>query len=193
MSEETKTAQSNENAVNNPTTEGSSNNENMVPQSRVSEISAQKNDFKAQLEESQKKNAEYEAARAKARETEMIANKEFETLNAEKDSKIERLEGIEIKYNTYVDEERTFHMDKLSDTDKEFGEGMELTKLRKFAESKVQNPNAGKTDASRQGVNPTTDFGGYESAMEWVTKDPEGYEKAKNNAGGNKFGNIFGS
>jgi predicted RNase H-like nuclease (RuvC/YqgF family) len=177
MIEETKTAQSDDNAVNNPTTEGSKNNENMVPQSRVSEISAQKNDFKAQLEESQKKNAEYEAARAKARETEMIANKEFETLNAEKDSKIERLEGIETKYNTYVDEERNFHMEKLSDTDKEFGEGMELTKLRKFAESKVQNPNAGKTNSQRQGVNPSGEFGGYNNPQEWAQKDPNGFQR----------------
>ena len=35
------------------------------------------------------------------------------------------------------------------------------------------------------------EFGGYSSKMEWVNKDPEGYEKAKNNAGGDKFGDMF--
>mgnify|MGYP003628058906 CR=1 FL=1 len=185
------TAQSNDNAVNNPTTKGSSNNENMVPQSRVSEITAQKNDFAAKWEASEKKNAEYEAKQAKTREAELIANEEFTTLNAEKDSKIERLASIEAKYNTYVEDERAFHMEKLSDTDKEFGEGMELTKLRKFAESKVQNPNAGRTDASRQGVNQRVgEFGGYDSHQEWATKDPAGYQQERNPLGGQDGINI---
>ena len=48
MSEET-TAQSNENAVNNPTTEGSKTND--LPYDRFQEGNAQKKDFASQLEE----------------------------------------------------------------------------------------------------------------------------------------------
>ena len=47
MSEET-TVQSNDNAVNNPTTEGSKNND--VPYDRFAEVNTQKNDWKAQAE-----------------------------------------------------------------------------------------------------------------------------------------------
>ena len=73
-------------------------------------------------------------------------------------------------------------MEKLSETDREFGEGMALVKLQKFVESKVQtNPNAGKIDASRQGVNPKVgEFGGYTSHQEWATKDPAGYQRERN-------------
>tara|TARA_R100000353_G_scaffold139734_1_gene99505 strand:+ start:422 stop:628 length:207 start_codon:yes stop_codon:yes gene_type:complete len=58
---------------------------------------------------------------------------------------------------------------------------MDLTKLQKFVDTEVQsvNPNAGKTNSQRQGVNPSGgEFGGYSSWAEFAMKDPKGAEAA---------------
>ena len=182
MSEET-TVQSNENAVNNPTSEGSKTNE--VPYDRFAEVNTQKNEWKAQAETANAKLAEFEAKAAKAREAKMVENDEYKTLLAEKDAQISKLTEVSNQWNTYQEETRTSLMEKLPEGKREFGEGMDLTKLQKFVETEVQsvNPNAGKTNSARQGVNPTGEFGGYGSIAEWVAKDPEGYQKSRSIAG----------
>tara|TARA_Y100001938_G_scaffold37132_2_gene51284 strand:- start:797 stop:1363 length:567 start_codon:yes stop_codon:yes gene_type:complete len=178
MSEET-TAQSNDNAVNNPTTEGSKNND--VPYDRFQEVNTQKNDWKSQAETAMSKLKEYEAEQAKAREAKMVQNEEYKTLLAEKDAEIAKLTEVSNQWNNYQEETRTSLMEKLPEDKRQFGEGMDLTKLQKFVDTEVQsvNPNAGKTNSQRQGVNPSGgEFGGYSSWAEFAMKDPKGAEAA---------------
>ena len=180
MSEET-TVQSDDNAVNNPSTEAGKNNAN-VPQSvmdRISKLSGQKNELNSQLEEANAKNAEFVKAQDDARQKKMIENEEYKTLLSEKDSQIEKLTEVSNQWNTYQEETRTSLMEKLPEGKREFGEGMDLTKLQKFVETEVQsvNPNAGKTNSARQGVNPTGEFGGYNNPQEWAQKDPSGFQR----------------
>ena len=179
MSEENKTVQSNENAVNNPTNEGSKTNE--VPYDRFAEVNTQKNEWKAQAETANAKLAEFETKAAKAREAKMVENDEYKTLLAEKDAQISKLTDVSNQWNTYQEETRTSLMEKLPEGKREFGEGMDLSKLQKFVETEVQavNPNAGKTNSQRQGVTPNVgEFGGYGSWQEFAMKDPVGAEKA---------------
>tara|TARA_R110002020_G_scaffold373150_2_gene584602 strand:+ start:387 stop:974 length:588 start_codon:yes stop_codon:yes gene_type:complete len=176
MSEENQTVQSNDNAVNNPTSEGSKTNE--VPYDRFAEVNTQKNEWKAQAETANAKLAEFETKAAKAREAKMVENDEYKTLLAEKDAEISKLTDVSNQWNTYQEETRTSLMEKLPEGKREFGEGMDLTKLQKFVETEVQsvNPNAGKTNSQRQGVTPNGgDFGGYSSMAEWASKDPISY------------------
>ena len=109
----------------------------------------------------------------------MGENDEYKTLLAEKDAQISKLTEVSNQWNTYQEETRTSLMEKLPEGKREFGEGMDLSKLQKFVETEVQsvNPNAGKTNSARQGVNPTGEFGGYGSYEEWASKDPVGCEK----------------
>ena len=175
MSEET-TAQSNDNAVNNPTTEGSKNND--VPYDRFQEVNTQKKDFASQLEEANAKLANYEKEQENKRQKRLEQEGEYKTLLTEKDAQIERLTKVETAYNERDTADRERYMERLSDADKEFGEGMDTSKLRKFSENRVQNPNAGKTSSQRQGVTPNGgEFGGYGSYEEWASKDPTGCEK----------------
>ena len=174
MSEET--VQSNDNAVNNPSTEASKTNE--VPYDRFQEVNAQKNQYKEQVETMQTKLNEIEASNAKAREEKMMKNEEYKTLIAEKDAQISKLTDVSNQWNTYQEETRASLMEKLPEEKRQFGEGMDLSKLQKFVETEVQavNPNAGKTNSQRQGVNPNGgEFGGYSSMAEWAEKDPIGY------------------
>ena len=175
MSEET-TVQSDENAVNNPTSEGSKTNE--VPYDRFAEVNTQKNEWKSQAETAMSKLAEIEAGQVKAREAKMVENEEYKTLLAEKDAKIANLTDVSNQWNTYQEETRASLMEKLPEGKREFGEGMDLVKLQKFVETEVQsvNPNAGKTNSQRQGVTPNGgEFGGYSSMSEWASKDPISY------------------
>ena len=180
MSEET-TVQSDDNAVNNPSTKAGENNAN-VPQSvmdRISKLSGQKNDLNSQLEEANAKNAEFVKAQDDARQKKMVENEEYKTLLSEKDAQIEKLTEVSNQWNTYQEETRTTLMEKLPEGKREFGEGMDLGKLQKFVETEVQsvNPNAGKTNTARQGVNPSGEFGGYNNSSEWAQKDPVGFTK----------------
>jgi predicted house-cleaning noncanonical NTP pyrophosphatase (MazG superfamily) len=179
MSEE-KTMQSDDNAVNNPSTKGSENND--VPYDRFQEVNTQKNDWKAQAEKAKAKLAEIEAKNAKAREAKMVENEEYKALIAEKDATITKLTEVKTQWDTYQEETRASLMEKLPESKREFGEGMELVKLQKYVDAEVlSNPaNAGKTNSARQGVNPTGEFGGYNSPQEWATNDPKGYEAARN-------------
>ena len=111
----------------------------------------------------------------------MVENEEFKTLLAEKDAQITKLTDVSNQWNTYQEETRTSLMGKLPEGKREFGEGMDLTKLQKFVETEVQavNPNAGKTNSQRQGVTPNaSEFGGYTSWEEFAMKDPVNAEKA---------------
>ena len=183
MSEET-TVQSDDNAVNNPTSEGSKTNE--VPYDRFAEVNTQKNEWKAQAETANAKLAEFETKAAKAREAKMVENDEYKTLLAEKDAEISKLTDVSNQWNTYQEETRTSLMEKLPEDKREFGEGMDLSKLQKFVETEVQsvNPNANKTNSARQGVNPSGEFGGFSSHAEWADKDPSGYEQSNLTATG---------
>ena len=69
-------------------------------------------------------------------------------------------------------------------------EGVKLKSLENII-SKMTSPKTLNPEHISNAPKGVGEFGGYSSKMEWVNKDPEGYEKAKNNAGGDKFGNIF--
>ena len=185
MSEENKSVQSNENAVNNPSTEASKTND--VPYDRFQEVNAQKNDYKKQMESMQTKLNEIEASNAQSREEKMKKNEEYETLLNEKNAEITKLTEVSNQWNTYQETKRTSLMEQLPDEQKEFGEGMSLEKLDKFVSTNVQavNPNAGKTNSQRQGVNPNGgEFGGYSSVEEWAAKNPKSYKEQRNKVNG---------
>ena len=158
-------AQSNENAVNNPSTEAGENNDGMVSQSvfqsRLSKISSQKNEETERIE------------------ADRMLKGEQDVIISEQKLRIEELAKVETAFKERDAADRERYMARLSDADKEFGEGMETSKLGKFSESRVQSSNAGKTNSQRQGVTPNVgEFGGYGSWQEFAMKDPVGAEKA---------------
>lgn len=173
-------AQSEENAVNNPSTEAGENNDGMVSQSvfqsRLSKISSQKNEATARADEMSARVVELEAKETERIEADRMLKGEQDVIISEQKLRIEALTKIETAYNDRDSADRERYMERLTDADKEFGEGMETSKLRKFSEGRVQSPNAGKTNSQRQGVTPNGgEFGGYSSMEEWASKDPISY------------------
>ena len=88
------------------------------------------------------------------------------------------------QWTTYQTEKRESLMSKITDdTDKSIAEGLsDLNKLETYV-NKVVNVNAPSTSQARATSGKVGDFGGYESYVEWATKDPVGYEKANGTVG----------
>ena len=176
MSEENTTAQSDENAVNNPSTEAGKNNvEQSVPLTRFSEVN---NKMKTQAEEL----STLKAKEQDRLEQEKIKAGEFQTVINDQKQQIAELTKVQNQWNTYQKETKTSLMEKLPEDKKLFGENMDLVTLQKFVDAEVQSApvGAGKMPTDRQGVNPTGEFGGYNSHQEWAEKDPNGYQQARN-------------
>ena len=185
MAEETgNTQQAEGNSETNPSTQAVKNETPLHEHPRFKEVIAQKNEVQKQLSEYQ--------AKEKAKEEDALKEKgEFTTLLAQRDATIEdlgkKVEGLSGDLNSY----REGLVSQVPEERRYVTEGMSITNLQKFVSDEQTSVNAGKTDPSRAGTTAKGDFGGYSSKMEWVNKDPEGYEKAKKNAGGDKFGDMF--
>ena len=181
MSEENNTAQSDENAVNNPSTEASKNNvEQSVPLSRFSEVNNKAKEMADELQQ-------YKAKEAQRVEAEKVARGEFESVLAEKDKLIQQQAPLVEEWKTYTTNRRATLLDSLPEDKRMFGDSMkDLSMLEKFVETEVKNVpvNAGKIESPRQGVTPAGEFGGYSSIEEWASKDPKGYKQERNKVNG---------
>ena len=182
------TPQAEENSETNPSTQAIKND---VPYDRFQEVNGQKNQFKSENEGLKAENAQLKAAKEDARQEALKKNSEFETLYNETDAlnkkQAERIKAFEAK-----ELEESERLDaKIPDEHRVFTNGMTNAVKAQYIEQLQSNANAGKTDSSRAGTTAKGDFGGYSSKMEWVNKDPEGYEKAKKNSEGDKFGDMF--
>ena len=180
---------SNENTETNPSTEAGEKN---VPYDRFQEVVTAKNDMAGQVGKLQaqidkmnqtgkdKKQAEL-VEQGKLKEALDIMTKERDTYKVGYD-----------EYDTYKVDKRESLMKQLTnDDDKSIAEGLsDLNKLETYV-NRVTNVNPPSTSQARATSGKAGEYGGYESAMEWVTKDPEGYEKAKKQKGGDKFGDMF--
>ena len=190
MAEETiNTPQAEDNSETNPTTKGEERND--VPYTRFQEVNGQKNQFKSENESLKAELDKVRVAQEDARQEALKKNSEFETLYNESESKFQKSDEQNKAYKKREQEDRERMIEKVPEEQRVFTEGMSNSVLAQYIEQNQTSANAGKTDSSRAGQTAKGEFGGYNSKMEWVTKDPEGYEKSKNNQQGGKFGNIF--
>ena len=192
---QTNTQTAEDNSVSNPNTQVGETKENPLHENpRFKEVIGQKNDWKDKALANEKRISEYEA-KERAEEERILKQKgEFQTILDRKDVELKDALSKANEWDEYKSARRQAYLEGLPEDKHEIFKALPYDKAEKFyqmetAKSGVQN--AGMTDSSRAGVTAKGDFGGYSSKMEWVSKDPEGYEKAKNNAGGDKFGNIF--
>ena len=184
MSEENNNnqTQSEENAVNNSSTEATENN---VPYDRFQEVNAAKKDaldqvgkLQAQIDNINKVNADKKQAelveQGKAKEALEIVTKERDTYKSQAE-----------QWNQYQTDKRESLMSKLTDdTDKNIAEGLtDLSKLETYV-NKVTNVSAPSTSTARAASGKAGDMGGYSSYAEWAAKDPKGYEAANNSIAG---------
>ena len=173
--EQINTPQAEENSETNPSTQADKND---VPYTRFQEVNGQKNQFKSENESLKAELAKQKAQQEDARQEALKKNSEFETLYNETDG-LAKKQAEQIKVFEAKELEESDRLDaKIPEDQRVFTKGMTNAVKAQYIEQLQSNVNAGKTDSSRAGTTAKGDFGGYSSKMEWVTKDPEGYEKA---------------
>ena len=194
--ENVNTPQAEENSVTNPSTKAGENHEQypLHENPRFKEVIGQKNDWKDKAMSYEKQVSEYEA-KEKAEQEKILKEKgEFQTILDRKDAELKDALSKASEWDEYKSARRQAYLEELPEDKHEIFKALPYDKAEKFYQMETANSgvqNAGKTDSSRAGVTAKSDFGGYSSKMEWCNKDPEGYEKAKKNAGGDKFGDMF--
>jgi len=190
MSEENTQSQTTEDPqAKNPSTEASENN---VPYDRFQEVNAQKKEYASQVGALQAQIDKMNQTTKQQQEAKMVEDgklkEALDIVTRERDEYKNHSE----QWNQYQTDKRDTLMGRLTDdTDKSIAEGLkDLNKLEAYV-NKVANVSAPSTTQSRPSSGQVGDFGGYESPMEWLQNDPEGYEKSRNKEKGDSFGNIF--
>ena len=190
MSEEIKDTQTAEtNSEPNNSTQAVDKND--VPYGRFQEVNQKMRGFESELIKEREANAKLKAQQEDARQESLKKNQEFETLYNETNSQLgkykEQNKVMQGDLNTF----RDGLVNQVPEEKRYITENMSIANLQKFVQDSAVTTNAGKTDTSRAANTAKGEFGGYDSKMDWVTKDPEGYEKSRNIEQGGKFGNIF--
>ena len=176
MSEENNTTQTPEEPqANNPSTEATDKN---VPYDRFAEVNSAKNDaldqvgkLQAQIDKLNQDNK----SKAEAKLVEDGKLKEaLDIMTKERDT----FKGQSEQWTKYQSEKRENLMSKLTtDEDKSIADGLsDLNKLETYV-NKVVNVNATSRSQARETAGSAGDLGGYGSAEEFATKDPEAFTK----------------
>ena len=135
-----------------------------------------------QLAEFQKKLEQQENVKLKEKE-------EWKTLAEQNEAKLNDALPYKEKYETLYSANKQKILSKFPEDQQEKFKDKDPEWLESLLEAQGKNDFTEPSD--RAGVPQKGDFGGYGSNMEWVTKDPKGYEEAKAQEAGDKFGNIF--
>ena len=183
MSEQIENTPVENNNVKNDSTQAEKN-ENMIPQHRLSEMAAQKNQLKEQNAELMAKLQKIEESQEAARKKELEKQGEYKTILDEQEKKMAKLQADSDAWNTYKTNKRASIMETITnDDDKAIAEGLSLNKLEMFANRVTQTPKSVNTPNQRPANTPTGEYGGYSSYAEWAMKDPKGYEQANGSVG----------
>tara|TARA_R100001594_G_scaffold97574_1_gene131930 strand:+ start:2900 stop:3451 length:552 start_codon:yes stop_codon:yes gene_type:complete len=136
----------------------------------------------AKLAEFQKKLEEQETAKLKEQQ-------EWKTLAEQNEAKLNDYAPYKEKYETLYNANKERLLNKFPEDQREKFKDKDPDWLESLLEAQGKN-NFTET-SERASVPQNKEHGGFSSNMEWLTKDPEGYEKAKAKQVEDKFGNIF--
>ena len=177
MSEENKTGTqaSEENAVNNPSTEA---NENNVPYDRFAEVNQAKNDALNQIGKLQAQIDKMNSNQKDKAQAKLVEDGKLQEALGIVTKERDTFKGQSEQWATYQTDKRESLMSKLTDdTDKSIAEGLsDLNKLETYV-NKVVNVNAPSTSSARATSGKVGELGGYGSIEEFATKDPQGFEQ----------------
>ena len=155
-----------------------------------SELIAESKKYRHRSQAAESKVAELEAKINSFADEKLKEKEEFKTLYEKVSVENEENKVGADKWKNYEATERETLLSKLSEDERVDWEKSPLNLLNKYV-SKIdsnltQNPEL--INSQMRGSNP--EFGGYESAMDWVVNDPKGYEESKKDSN-DKFGNMF--
>ena len=132
----------------------------------------------------------FEKEKAATRQKKMEEAGEYQSIIKERDTAIEKLQARAKEQDSYFENRKNSILETFSDEDKESFGHLPLNEIEKLSKRlNTQSSNVPNVPEGRDAK--LGEFGGYESALEWVQKDPKGYEKSKRKQNNDGFGDIF--
>ncbi len=190
MSEDN-TTQTEANQAQQPSTEASKNNvSDGIPKSRFDEVNNQKNDYKTQVEELQAQLDKHKANQEATRKAKLEKEGEYKTLLEETNVKLEAAQADSKAWGEYKTNKRNTLMEQITeDSDKSIAESLPLEKLELYVSKLNKGSSLPTNNARAASQAPQGNFGGYDSIVEFASKDPKGAEKyLAENVQGYKWG-----
>ena len=146
-----------------------SKSEHSVPYSVFKDTKNQLNEMKTQLSEFQDK-------QKTARESKMKEDGQLKELLQEKNTLIEQQTGQLQEWSTYKQGKRETLLNQIPENERVIYSDLSLDNLEAHVNKSVKTISANTSTATGQ-RGTAGEFGGYESHIEWASKDPEGYKR----------------
>ena len=183
MSEETKVATETVSEGTTPEISIDALQEKLKAEAAYSQTQRQKKqDAEAQLAKLQSKLEQQDNAKLKEKE-------EFKTLAEKFESQVNDLSPYKEKYESMVNARKQKLLERLPEDQRDTFKDKDLDVLEFMVDNLGQKESP--QPSARGSLPKNEEFGGYESKLDWVSKDPESYEKAKQKEKGGIFGDIF--
>ena len=166
---------------------------NMVPQSRVNELTAKFHKVNNELEELRKSQEEERAKQLEKQGEYQTMYEEQVQKNKAQAKETDGYKADSDAWNTYKTNKRESIMETITnDEDKKIAEKLPISELEMFANRVTQTNTLGTPNQrpanSKKG---TGEFGGYSSMEEFAMKDPKGCdEHLANNVAGYQWGKV---
>jgi len=153
---------------------------NMVPQSRVNELTAKFHKVNNELEELRKSQEEERAKQLEKQGEYQTMYEEQVQKNKAQAKETDGYKADSDAWNTYKTNKRASLMETITnDEDRSIAEDLSLAKLEKFANRVTQTNTVGTPNQRpANSTKGTGEYGGYSSYQEWALRDPKGYEQA---------------
>lgn len=161
-------------------TAGEKQSVDQVPYARFKELVDEKNELKAQIDEINKK---VKSEADEREQSELEKKGEYETLVADLKTKLEAATSKADAFDSYQSSRREALLSKLDEDDRAIYEDMSLEKLEAHIDKVSTRPVNVPSGKPGRG-----DHGGYDNAVEFALKDPEGYKKSRE---GNKKSSVW--
>ena len=150
---------------------------------------AESKKYRQRAQQAETQLAEFQKKLEQQENTKLKEKEEWKTLAEQNEAKLNDALPYKEKYETLYSANKQKILSKFPEDQQEKFKDKDPEWLESLLEAQGKNDFTEPSD--RAGVPQKGDFGGYGSNMEWVTKDPKGYEKSRSDAEGDKFGNVF--
>ena len=149
--------------------------ESVVQESAQSEHIAESKKYRKRAQDAESKLSNLQKQLESQANAKLKQKEEYKTLAEKYEAQVNELSPFKDKYDSLVDQRKSKLLESLPEDKREIFKNKDLDVLEFMVDelkTKTQEPSARNLVGTKN-----TEFGGYESAVEFATKDPIGFEK----------------
>ena len=148
--------------------------ENVTQESAQNEYIAESKKYRKRAQDAENKLANLQKKLESQENAKLKQKEEYKTLAEKYEAQVNELNPFKEKYEGLVDQRKSKLLDRLPEDRRETFKNKDLDVLEFMVDelkAKTQEPSARNLVGTKN-----TEFGGYENAVEFATKDPAGFE-----------------